>query len=82
MSLREKLDARRAGAKDRFSLAQLAVMRHATGDLHGSGILGHALKTGDPAPQWELPDEHGNTVHSRDLLKDGPLVLTFFRGVW
>lgn len=27
MTLREKLDARRARAKDRFSVAQLAVMR-------------------------------------------------------
>lgn len=82
MSLQEKLNARRAGAKDRFSVAQLAVMRRATEDLRTSGIVERALKAGERAPEWQLADGSGNAVCSRDLLKRGPLVLTFFRGVW
>jgi len=82
MSLQEKLDARRAGAKDRFSIAHLAIMRRATEDLRTSGIVERALKAGDKAPEWQLPDGHGSAVCSRDLLKNGLLVLTFFRGVW
>ena len=82
MSLEEKLCARRATAKERFSIAQLAIMRRATEELRASGIIEHALKTGEHAPEWQLPDSHGNLVRSRDLLKNGPLVLTFFRGVW
>ncbi len=82
MSLREKLEARRAGAKDRFSVAQLAVMRRATEDLRTSGIVERALKAGERAPDWQLTDGGGNAIRSRDLLKKGPLVLTFFRGVW
>jgi hypothetical protein len=82
MALREKLDARRAAAKDRFPPEDLAVMRRATEDLRNSGILDHALRTGDQAPSWELPDSHGAAVRSRELLAKGPLVLTFFRGVW
>lgn len=82
MALREKLDARRASAKDRFPPEDLAVMRRATEDLRNSGLLNRALRTGNQAPTWELPDPRGTIVRSRDLLAKGPLVLTFFRGVW
>ena len=33
-------------------------------------------------PEFSLRDETGNEVRSSDLLTRGPLVLTFFRGVW
>lgn len=82
MSLQEKLEARRAGAKDRFSVAQLAIMRRATEDLRTSGVVERALRVGNHAPEWQLTDGRGSAVRSRDLLKNGPLVLTFFRGVW
>ncbi|HXT85427.1 MAG TPA: hypothetical protein VN745_00250 [Verrucomicrobiae bacterium] len=82
MSLEEKLGARRATAMERFSIAQLAIMRRATEDLRASGIAERALKAGDHAPEWQLPDGQGNVVRARDLLKNGPLVLTFFRGIW
>jgi hypothetical protein len=80
--LREKLDARRAGAKDRFPAEDLAVMHRATRDLRDSGILDRALKIGDAAPAWELTDSRGATLRSRELLAAGPVVLNFFRGVW
>jgi hypothetical protein len=79
--LKEKLDARRAGAKDRFPPQDLAVMRRATEHLRNSGILGSALKIGDRAPSWALRSSDGG-VRSGDLLARGPLVLSFFRGVW
>jgi len=82
MPLREQLDARRCAAKDRFSPEDLAIMRRATVDLRDSGILDRALKVGDSAPVWELPRADGSTPRSHDLLTKGPLVLTFFRGVW
>jgi hypothetical protein len=79
--LKEKLDARRAGAKDRFPLQDLAVMHRATEHLRNSGILRPALKIGDRAPSWALRSSDGG-VRSGDLLARGPLVLSFFRGVW
>jgi hypothetical protein len=82
MALRDKLDARRSSAKDRFPPEDLAVMRRATEALRNSGILNRALSTSSQAPDWEWPDSQGTTVRSRDLLAKGPLVLTFFRGVW
>jgi len=41
-----------------------------------------ALKEGDIAPPLSLPTTDGQLVHSRELLRDGPVVLTFYRGVW
>src|SRR5437762_6849426 len=41
-----------------------------------------ALKQGDIAPPLSLPTRDGQLVHSRDLLRAGPVVLTFYRGVW
>jgi hypothetical protein len=82
VALREKLDARRATAKDRFTPEDRAVMQRATEDLRNSGLLNHALKAGDTAPDWTLPSPRGGPVRSSELLANGPLVLTFFRGVW
>jgi peroxiredoxin len=41
-----------------------------------------ALKAGDRAPEFSLNDADGHAVSSRDLLANGPLVVTFYRGVW
>lgn len=82
MGLKEKLDARRATAKDRFSAEDRAVMQRAAEDLRRSGITSRALKAGDTAPGWTLATPSGGSLRSRELLAKGPLVLTFFRGVW
>jgi peroxiredoxin len=57
-------------------------MERATDELIASGQAGRALKAGDRAPQFALLDQDNNEVSSVALLKKGPLVLTFYRGVW
>lgn len=41
-----------------------------------------ALGMGDLAPDFVLPDAHGERVRLGDVLSDGPVVLTFYRGSW
>jgi peroxiredoxin len=41
-----------------------------------------ALKEGDAFPEFALPDADGKFVLSSNLLKSGPLVVTFYRGQW
>jgi peroxiredoxin len=41
-----------------------------------------ALNVGAKAPEFELKDSNGQLVKSKDLLKQGNLVLTFYRGSW
>ena len=84
MSLKEKLDAMRA-AKDEgriFPPDVVALMHKSTAELAASGQAERALKAGDLAPSFVLPDADGARVSSKDLLAKGPLVLTFYRGVW
>ena len=84
MSLKEKLDAMRAAKEEGriFPPEVVAVMHKSTAELAASGQAGRALKAGDLAPGFILPDANGGLVSSQDLLARGPLVLTFYRGVW
>ncbi len=59
-----------------------AIMHRATEDLRASGILARLPRPGNALPAFELPDTEGNPVRSEELLAQGPLVLTFYRGLW
>ena len=47
-----------------------------------SGIDKAALRVGDHAPDFELPNADGTPVKLSSLLAGGPVVLSFYRGVW
>ena len=47
-----------------------------------SGIEDAALKVGDRAPSFTLFNQDHVQVASTDLLREGPLVVSFFRGHW
>ena len=57
-------------------------MSRATAELIESGQAQHARKAGDSAPEFTLTDPDGKPVASRELLAQGPLVISFYRGVW
>jgi len=82
MSLREQLDAQRARSATRITPEQREVMHRATEDFRRSGLVERARKLGDKAPKFTLPNARGELVRSRDLLARGPLVVSFYRGVW
>src|ERR1700727_321595 len=83
LPLQGKLDALKAEFETNIAPAPLVEALHrATDEMIASGAPGKALKAGDVAPAFTLPDADGNPVSSRDLLAKGPLVVTFYRGVW
>lgn len=45
-------------------------------------IIEKALKVGDQAPEFTLKNYDGATRSLSNYLKNGPLVLTFYRGLW
>jgi peroxiredoxin len=57
-------------------------MERATAELIASGQAARTIKAGDRAPQFTLKDQDANEVWSADLLARGPLVVTFYCGVW
>jgi len=58
------------------------IIHRATAELVASGAAERALQAGERAPEFTLKDANGDDVSSRDLLAKGPLVVTFYRGVW
>jgi len=57
-------------------------MKQANQALIDSGILEKAIKVGDTLPNFTLKNQNGDDVSSTELLKQGSLVISFFRGVW
>ena len=57
-------------------------MHRATAELKGSGAEDRVLKVGDAAPSFTLFNQDDIQVSSTDLLRQGPLVVSFFRGHW
>src|ERR1700761_6704229 len=87
MSLQAKLDAFKAdfeAGKPPYSVPRSAIetMHRATAELIASGTAQRALKAGDKVPSFALKDANGKAVSSSELLSQGPLVVSFYRGVW
>lgn len=87
MTLQARLDAFKAdfeAGKPPYNVppAVIEIMHRATAELIASGAADRALKVGDTAPAFTLKDPEGVEVSSAALLRDGPLALSFYRGVW
>jgi hypothetical protein len=82
MTLAERLDTIRQGADKRIPLGKRAIMHRATDNLRASGIMDSVIKVGDVLPPFALKNAFGQEVRSSELLANGPLVLTVFRGSW
>ena len=82
MSLKEKIDVLKANTAKQAPAEALEVMHRAIETLKNSGIMEGILKTGDKIPQFELKSAEGVMVNSADILKNGPMILTFYRGAW
>lgn len=87
MTLQARLDAFKAdfeAGKPPYNVPHSVIetMHRATAELIGSGAVQKALKAGDLLPDFTLADPEGNPVSSLGLLAKGPLVISFYRGVW
>jgi peroxiredoxin len=83
LPLQGKLDALKFEFDNKLAPpAAVEALHRSTDELIASGAQDRALKTGDLAPEFVLPDADGNPVSSKALLAKGPLVVTFYRGVW
>ena len=83
MTLQDKLDAFKADFEaNKAPPAAVEAFHRSTQELIDGGYAERALQAGHRAPDFTLSDSDGNRVSSRDLLAKGPLVLTFYRGVW
>ena len=80
MQLQRKLDAFRTDFEadvDRKTSLDKEALR-----LKSAGFQERALKVGQRAPDFEIPDFEGNQDSLARLRSGGPLALIFFRGLW
>jgi hypothetical protein len=61
---------------------RVATMHRATAELKASGIESRALTIGDRAPDFTLFNQDHVELSSKDLLRQGPMIISFFRGHW
>lgn len=81
-SLSQQLEEYRAGWRARVPADRQAVMDRHIAHLRATGAAERALGVGQVAPPVMLPNAFGKTIDLADLLAQGPVVLTFYRGGW
>jgi peroxiredoxin len=82
MTLKSELDAFRSEFMAKAPPQIREAMTSADMELAASGITQRAIKAGNRAPDFRLPDARGGRVRLRDLLTRGPVVVSFYRGGW
>lgn len=80
-SMAERLDVF-AEATRRLHPSTAAIVDRLVARLREHDAGQDAPKPGDVMPPFVLPDETGRLVSLRDLLGQGPVVITFHRGHW
>ncbi|MGK7932367.1 MAG: peroxiredoxin-like family protein [Microcystaceae cyanobacterium] len=58
------------------------VMAQATDDLIRSGIAEKSVNLGDTMPNFSLPNAVGKSIDLQDLLTQGTVIISFYRGGW
>ncbi|MDQ6967041.1 MAG: peroxiredoxin-like family protein [Mariprofundaceae bacterium] len=80
--LSEQLEAFNQGFVEKVSAEIVQTMGAATEALRRSGLVERAVKVGDTAPDFDLPELAGGRFCLSEALRDGPVVISFYRGAW
>jgi peroxiredoxin len=80
-SLKEELAEYRAGWFKRVPAERQAIMERHIAELR-NGLAKTALKAGDRAPAIVLGNAKGEAVDVGALSRQGPVIVTFYRGGW
>ena len=82
MSLQDRLNALKTNFESKAPKEALEIMHRATDDLRESGILNGILNLGAKIPDFSLKNADGTECHSKDILSESSMILTFYRGKW
>jgi len=80
--LNQKIRATIAMFREGLPPEQSALIEQGAGEISALAIVENALNVGQEAPEFQLLTYGGSTKTLADYLSVGPLVLTFYRGVW
>jgi peroxiredoxin len=82
MTLNQELSRERDRWASVLDVPTVALMNRANDTLRSAKILGRALREGERAPNFRLPNAQGGFIELDALLEHGPVVLAFYRGQW
>ena len=82
MYLAERLNAFKAQQYLKVPQVILDKLHNERMKIVKSGFLESALKKGDKVPDFAIENQQGKRVRLGDILRNSPLVLSFFRGSW
>jgi protocatechuate 3,4-dioxygenase beta subunit/peroxiredoxin len=82
MSMEDELDEQRRRAYAQRSPEERKARADAVTKVADAKVAERAVGTGEALPQFRLPSVTGPAVDSRELLRRGPLVISFYRGGW
>jgi peroxiredoxin len=82
MTLNQELSLERDRWASVLEISTVALMNRANDSLRTTKILGRALREGERAPNFRLPNAQGGFIELDTLLERGPVVLAFYRGQW
>lgn len=80
--LREILAERKASIAKYVPAETQAIHARAIAELKQRRLADNILLVGAKIPEFQLPDQNGNNISSKELLTRGCLVLCFIRGRW
>lgn len=81
-SLAEQLQQTKADFLSAIPADIQEVLASASAPLAQAHMEQYALQTGSIAPEFCLPNVHDRTICLRDVLPNGPVVISFYRGGW
>lgn len=82
MPLKDELERIKAAFAQKNDPSVVAAYEKGIEELRTAGLEMNALRPGDLAPDFSLPDASGTPVTLSERLVDGPVVLKFYRGGW
>src|ERR1700761_1086987 len=82
LSLQSQLDELTAKVRAMVPAERLTVVDRTAEEMVRSHLSEQALKVGDQAPPFELPDGDGMRWRSENILRGGPMIVLFYRGRW
>jgi peroxiredoxin len=80
--LKQELEALKAKFAATNDASVVIAYEKGIAELRAAGLERDALKPGDSAPDFTLPDATGQPVSLAARLRAGPVVLKFYRGGW
>jgi peroxiredoxin len=82
MTLQQQLQSFTSAFAGQMPPEVLRGLQTSIDDLKKSGLADRALKAGDRAPEFALPNARGSQTSLTHLLAGGPIILNFYRGGW